>query len=193
MLWAVAALCVFCGSSSGFDDAYAEAMAELGRLIAEGGHRLVYGGGGVGLMEVVADAALDAGAAVTGVMTEQLVALEVAHRGLTDLDVQPTMHARKARMAELSDGVVVAPGGFGTWEEAMEILTWNQLGIVAMPVVFLDTKQFYRPFFAQADAASAAGFVNDHNRSLAQRAATPAEAIALAAGPPPTYQAKWVG
>ncbi|MEM9131531.1 MAG: TIGR00730 family Rossman fold protein [Actinomycetota bacterium] len=188
----MAALCVFCGSSTGFDDAYAKAMADVGRLIAEGGHRLVYGGGGVGLMKVVADAAVEAGGPVTGVMTEQLVALEVAHRGLSDLDVQPTMHARKARMAELSDGVIVAPGGFGTWEEAMEILTWNQLGLVSMPVVFLDTNGFYRPFFDQADAANAAGFVNDHNRSLAQRASTPAEAVELAAGPPPAYQAKWV-
>ncbi len=189
----MAALCVFCGSSTGYDPAYAEAMADVGRRIAEHGHRLVYGGGGVGLMKVVADAVLEAGGAVTGVMTEQLVALEVAHRGLTDLDVQPSMHARKARMAELSDGVIVAPGGFGTWEEAMEILTWNQLGLVAMPVVFLDVNGFYQPFFEQAAAANKAGFLNDHNRSLAQRAATPDEAVTLAAGPPPTYQAKWVG
>ena len=108
---------------------------DLGREISARGHRLIYGGGNVGLIGTVADAVLSAGGVVTGVMTEQLVALEVQHDGLTDLEVLPDMHGRKARMAELADGVVVLPGGFGTYEEAFEVLTWNQLGLVSTPVV----------------------------------------------------------
>jgi len=114
-------------------------MAEaLGTAIVEAGHRLVYGGGNVGLMGIVADAVIAGGGDVIGVITEQLLALEVGHDGLTELEVLPDMHSRKARMAELADGFVVLPGGFGTYEEAFEVLSWNQLGIVSTPVVFLD-------------------------------------------------------
>lgn len=188
----MASLCVFCGSNTGLDPIFADTMDELGRTIAGAGHRLVYGGGSVGLMKIVADATLTEGGEVVGVMTEQLVALEVAHHGLTKLDVQPTMHARKARMAELSDGVIVAPGGFGTWEEAAEILTWNQLGLVSMPVVFLDVADFYRPFFELLGRANDIGFVSDHNRGLALRADNAVDAVKLAAGPALEYKAKWV-
>lgn len=188
----MASLCVFCGSNTGLNPVFAETMDELGRVVAKAGHRLIYGGGNVGLMRVVADAVMEEGGEVVGVMTEQLVSLEVAHHELTELDVQPTMHARKARMAELSDGVIVAPGGFGTWEEAAEILTWNQLGLVSIPVVFLDIADFYRPFFDLVGGANKAGFVSDHNHGLALRAATATEAVALASGPALEYQAKWV-
>ena len=140
----MAVICVFCGSSSGSDPVFVNAALSLGATIANDGHRLVYGGGHVGLMGVVADAALAAGGSVTGVMTEQLVAAEVAHRGLTELEVTATMHARKARMAELSDGVIVLPGGFGTLDETFEMITWNQLGLVAVPVVFLDVNSYFR-------------------------------------------------
>ena len=133
-------ICVFCGSSSGNDSAYRDAATELGTAIAHGGHALVYGGGDVGLMGVVADAVLAAGGEVTGVITEQLLALEVGHDSLTALEVMSDMHTRKARMAELADGVVVLPGGFGTYEEAFEVLTWNQLGIVSAPIIFLDVR-----------------------------------------------------
>lgn len=115
----MAMICVYCGSNTGRDARFAEAAAELGSRIGASGHGLVYGGGNVGLMGIVADAAMAAGADVVGVMTEQLVQAEVAHHGITQLEVLPSMHARKARMAELADGVVVLPGGFGTWEEAV--------------------------------------------------------------------------
>ncbi len=189
----VASICVYCASSTGNDPALAGAAEALGREVAGAGHRLVYGGGDVGLMGVLADAALAAGGEVIGVMTEQLVALEKAHGGLTSLEVEATMHARKARMADLADGVVVAPGGFGTWEEAIEILTWNQLGLVSMPVVFLDHDGFYRPLFELMDGARRLGLLSDHNRALALRAENVAEAVELAAGPAAGYEPKWVG
>lgn len=188
----MASVCVYCGSNTGVELSFVELMHELGQTIADRGHRLVYGGGNVGLMRIVADAAMAARGEVVGVMTEQLVRLEVAHTGLTELEVEPSMHARKARMAELSDGVIVAPGGYGTWEEAMEILTWNQLGLVSIPVVFLDIGGFYRHLFEMFDAANAAGFVSDHNRSLALRATDAAEAVELATRPAPGYEPKWV-
>lgn len=153
----------------------------------------MYGGGHVGLMGIVADAALKAGGTVTGVMTEQLVEAEVAHNGLTELDVQPTMHARKARMAELSDGVVVLPGGFGTWEEAVELLTWNQLGIVSVPMVFLDVNNFFDPFFTFIEGAVANAFINPDNAALAVRVDDVADAVRQATRPAPAYRAKWVG
>jgi uncharacterized protein (TIGR00730 family) len=184
-------ICVFCGSSTGVEPAFRSAADELGRLVAAGGHRLVYGGGHVGLMGVVADAALAAGGQVTGVMTEQLMLEEVAHPGLTALEVTASMHERKARMAALSDAVIALPGGFGTFEEVFEILTWNQLGLVAKPVVFCDVGGFYAPLFEMIDHADAAGFLHDGHRAIAQRAANPAGALALATAPPPPYVRKW--
>jgi uncharacterized protein (TIGR00730 family) len=195
----VSNICVYCGSSSGTEEAFALMAAALGTAIVEAGHRLVYGGGDVGLMGIVADAVLAAGGDVVGVITEQLLALEVGHEGLTELEVLPDMHSRKARMAELADGVVVLPGGFGTYEEAFEVLTWNQLGIVSMPVVFLDVTlgnaeaSFYDPLFEFIDGAMAAGFMKPQHGGLAQRAATPSEAVSIAAGPAPKYTRKWVG
>lgn len=185
-------LCVYCGSSPGRDPRFVEAARELGHQIGAGGHDLVYGGGSVGLMKVVADAVLAAGGKVTGVITEQLVSLEVAHHGLTELEVMPSMHARKARMAELAGGVVVLPGGFGTWEEAVEMLTWNQLGLVSMPVVFLDVGGFYRPLFELVTGGVEVGLVSEANAAFVQRAATPAEAVTLATGPAPTHTPKWL-
>lgn len=189
-------ICVFCGSSSGTDPAFRAAAAELGTTIAATGHGLVYGGGDVGLMGVVADAVLAAGGEVTGVITEQLLALEVGHVNLTNLEVTPDMHSRKARMTELSDGVVVLPGGFGTYEEAFEVLTWNQLGIVAAPIVFLDVTEDGRSFFGALfefiEGAVAAGFMKPEHGALAQRATDAADAVAIAAGPAPEFTRKWV-
>mgnify|MGYP001827675629 CR=1 FL=1 len=190
-------ICVFCGSSSGSDPAFRAAAAELGAVIASNGHGLVYGGGDVGLMGVIADSVLEAGGTVTGVITEQLLALEVDHVNLTNLEVAPDMHTRKARMAELSDGVVVLPGGFGTYEEAFEVLTWNQLGIVSAPIAFLDVDVGGRSFFASLfefiDGAVAAGFMKPGHGELAQRATDAAAAVAIAAGPAPAFTRKWVG
>jgi uncharacterized protein (TIGR00730 family) len=186
-------LAVFCGSSSGFDSRYREAAESLGTELAAAGHRLVYGGGHVGLMGAVADAVMAGGGEVVGVITEQLQALEVAHGGLTLLEIEATMHARKARMAELSDGVIVLPGGFGTYDETFEILTWNQLGIVSIPVVFFDVDDFYAPLLDFIAGAVAAGFMKPDHGALAQSASTAAEAIALASEPAGDFTPKWVG
>ena len=189
----MASIVVFCGSSSGFDHKYREAAVALGAEIAEQGHQLVYGGGCAGLMGAVADAALAAGGGVTGVITEQLYALEVGHTGLTALEVELDMHARKARMAALSDGVVVLPGGFGTCDETFEILTWNQLGLLAIPVVFFDVDGFYRPLFEFVGNAVFAGFLRPEHGALALRAESAAEAVSAATQPPAAFMAKWVG
>ena len=187
----MASICVFCGSSSGGDPRFSEAAASLGEAIATGGHRLVYGGGHVGLMGVVADAAIRSGADVIGVMTEQLVAAEVAHQGLTTLEVVSTMHARKARMAELSDGVIVLPGGFGTLDETFEIITWTQLGLVSMPTVFLDVDGYFESLFDFVQRSVSAGFVRPEHAALARRAIGVADALALATAPPGATLPKW--
>jgi uncharacterized protein (TIGR00730 family) len=188
----VAVICVFCGSNSGFDARHADVAHRLGESIAADGHTLVYGGGHVGLMGVVADATLGAGGTVVGVMTEQLVAAEVAHRRLTSLEIVGSMHERKARMAELATGVIVMPGGFGTLDEAFEIMTWNQLGLVTVPVVFLDVVDYFHALFQFVDAAVAAGFVTSHHARLAQRASTVQEALALATTPAAPQTSKWL-
>lgn len=184
-------ICVFCGSSNGTDPVFRAAAVELGTLVAAGGHQLVYGGGDVGLMGAVADAALDAGGRVTGVMTAQLLDEEVAHPRLTTLEVAGSMHERKARMAALSDAVIVLPGGFGTYDEAFEILTWNQLGIIRKPIVFCDVDGFFAPLFALIDRAIDLGFVHDGHRVVAQRAGTPDQALAMALDAAPPYLRKW--
>ncbi|GAB49350.1 LOG family protein [Mobilicoccus pelagius] len=152
-------VCVFCGSGTGGDARYMEAATALGGEIARRGMTLVYGGASVGLMGAVADAVLGAGGEVVGVIPEHLVAAEVAHAGLTDLRVTSSMHERKAAMAELSDGFVAMPGGFGTLEEVVEILTWNQLGLISKPVGFLDTLGYYQRLGAFFGHSVAEGFV----------------------------------
>ncbi len=189
----MASLCVFCGSSSGRDPAFRSAADELGQQLAARGHELVYGGGDVGLMGVVADAVLRGGGTVIGVITEQLVGVEVAHLGVTELEITGSMHERKARMAELSDGVIVLPGGFGTLDESFELLTWNQLGLIAKPIVFLDVAEFYAPLFDFIRGAVEAGFVREQHAGLAHRATTVDEAIRLATSPPAEFSPKWVG
>lgn len=143
-------------------------------------------------MGIVANSAMAAGGSVTGVMTEQLVAAEVAHKGLTRLEVRPDMHSRKARMIELADGVVVLPGGFGTYEEAFEVLTWNQLGIATAPVVFLNVEGFYNSLFDFIDTAVSAGFMKPAHGALAQQAANAPDAVRMASGPAPVFTRKWV-
>ena len=152
----------------------------------------MYGGGHVGLMGVVADAVLARGGVVTGVMTEHLVDREVAHAGLTELEVVPSMHERKARMVARADGVVVLPGGFGTLDETFEVLTWNQLGLAASTVVFLDVEGYFAPLFDFVRGAVGAGFVSEAHGGLVRRAEDGAEAVRLAAAPPPAPTAKWL-
>lgn len=189
----MASICVFCGSSSGSNPVFADTATALGSTLAADGHRLVYGGGHVGLMGVVADAVLAGGGAVTGVMTEQLVAAEVAHLGLTELEITSSMHARKARMAELSDGVVVLPGGFGTLDEAFEMVTWNQLGLVTVPVVFLDVADYFSSLFDFIRGTVDAEFVSPANAAIVRRASSVDEAVRLAISEPEAFTPKWLG
>lgn len=183
---------MFCGSSSGNDPSFVEAARTLGAEIATAGHELVFGGGHVGLMGVVADAALAAGGSAVGVMTEQLVGAEVAHTGLTRLEVVSSMHERKARMAELCDGVIVLPGGFGTLDETFEIMTWNQLGLVSIPVVFLDVDGYFDDLFAFIASSMRAGFVSEHHATAARRAHDVASAIDEVTRSADEFSPKWI-
>jgi uncharacterized protein (TIGR00730 family) len=183
-------VCVYCGSSSGNRPEFADEARALGQAIAAADFGLVYGGGRVGLMGVVADAVLDAGGFVHGVIPESLVRAETAHTGLSVLEVVDSMHQRKARMAELACGFVVLPGGFGTFDETFEILTWNQLGLVRKPLVFLDGTGFYGPLLSALDAVVDSGFVSDAFRRIAAVVRTPGEAVATASGPAPEVPGK---
>ena len=158
-------VCVYCGSNAGSRPAYAERAMALGTRLAREGLALVYGGGNVGLMGIVADAALEAGGEVIGVIPEQLVGWEVAHTGLTRLEVVANMHERKARMFDLSDAFVALPGGFGTLDEMFEMLTWRQLGLGDKPCAFLDVDGFYAPLFAMLDRMVAERFVHPDQRA----------------------------
>jgi uncharacterized protein (TIGR00730 family) len=158
--------CVFCGSAPGHDPLYRRTAIAAGTMFARAGIEIVYGGGNVGLMGTVADAALAAGGKVIGVIPQSLAAREVAHDGLTHLHVVDTMHERKARMNDLSDGFLMLPGGFGTFEEFCEVVTWVQLGIIAKPCVVLNVGGYYDPLLAMFDRARACGFISDRNRSI---------------------------
>ena len=157
-------ICVYCGSNPGARPTYAERAALLGTQLGSQGLKVVYGGGNVGLMGIVADAALAAGGEVVGVIPEQLVNLEVAHRGLTRLDIVANMHERKKRMFDLSDAFVALPGGFGTMDEMFEMLTWRQLGIGDKPCAFLDVDGFFAPLIAMMDRMVAERFVHPEQR-----------------------------
>jgi uncharacterized protein (TIGR00730 family) len=159
-------ICVFCGSSPGARPAYAEAARAVGRTLAERGIGLVYGGGRVGLMGVVADAVLQAGGEAVGVIPDALMRREVGHGALTELHVVASMHERKALMADLSDGFMALPGGFGTFEEFCEVLTWSQLGIHPKPCGLLNTAGYYAPLLAMFDHAVAESFVRPQHRAL---------------------------
>ncbi|GAB3331835.1 TIGR00730 family Rossman fold protein [Marilutibacter aestuarii] len=158
-------LCVYCGSNSGSRPAYTERAIALGTRLAADGIGLVYGGGNVGLMGAVADAVLEAGGEVTGVIPEQLVGWEVAHRGVTRLEVVANMHERKARMFDIADGFVALPGGFGTLDEMFEMLTWRQLGIGNKPCAFLDVEGFYAPLVAMIDRMVEERFLHPDQRA----------------------------
>jgi uncharacterized protein (TIGR00730 family) len=187
----VATICVFCGANTGLDGAFAVAAVELGVAVAESGHDLVYGGGRVGLMGALADAALAAGGTVTGFMPQALVDREIAHLGLSELIVTDSMHTRKAGMCDRADGFIALPGGFGTLDEVLEILTWNQIGSIAKPVAFLDVNGYFTSLFRFLDEAVEAGLVMPAHRAMAQRATAVADAIAIATGPAPVSPRKW--
>jgi len=165
-------ICVFCGANAGNNPRYRAEAEKLGRLLAARGIELVYGAGNIGLMGAVADACLEAGGTVIGVIPEALMGKEVAgrpvdHRALTRIEVVDSMHTRKARMAELADGFIALPGGFGTFEEFCEVLTWGQLGFHTKPMGLLNVNGFYDPLLALFDYAVSEGFLRPQNRAMA--------------------------
>jgi uncharacterized protein (TIGR00730 family) len=186
-------VCVFCGSSPGFDGRYAAAAEELGRLMAARGLSLVYGGGRVGLMGVIADATMAAGGTAIGVIPEGLARKELMHTGLSELHVVASMHARKAMMADLADAFIALPGGFGTYEELLEMVTWEQLGIHHKPAGVLNVLGFYDPLLALIERAVDAGFIRREHGSLivvGDDAAALLDRLAVERAP---YLPKWLG
>src|ERR1035438_9407656 len=173
---------VYCGSANGSNPAFRIEALELGEAIAAAGLGLVYGGANLGLMGAVADAALAAGAEVVGVLPAVLAGKEIAHVGLTALEMVPTMHERKARMAELADAFLVLPGGYGTLDELMEAVTWAQLGMHTKPCILINTAGYWNGLLRFLDSTVAAGFLKQENRELLLVAANGAEAVRMAAG-----------
>jgi uncharacterized protein (TIGR00730 family) len=188
----LSAVAVYCGSNRGTDPAYTAAAASLGRLLAERGIHLVYGGGQVGLMGVLADAVLDGGGHVLGVITRALEAREVGHRGLTTLRVVETMHERKAAMADVADAFIMLPGGYGTLDEFFEVVTWTQLGVHAKPCGVLDVAGYFAPLRAQLDAATRDGFVIPAHRELVITECEPGPLLDRLATWTPVTVSKWV-
>lgn len=171
--------CVFCGSSPGKDPRFAEYAALTGRALAGAGHELVYGGGRTGLMGALADGALAAGGRVIGIIPQALEDREVAHRGVSDLRIVGTMHERKALMAELSDGFLALPGGFGTFEEFCEAVTWVQLGIHRKPCVLANLDRYYDPLVELFDRGREAGFISPANREIVRVVTSPEALLAV--------------
>lgn len=159
-------ICVFCGANTGTPAIYREAAARLGEALAERQIEVVFGGGGIGLMRVLADAVIGAGGRMIGVIPQALVAKELAHRGVADMRVVGSMHERKALMADLADGFIALPGGFGTIEEFCEVLTWSQLGLHAKPCALLNVAGYYKGLLRLFDDAVAEGFLVQANRDL---------------------------
>lgn len=184
-------VCVFCGASPGARPIYHEAAASLGRSLAERGLTLVYGGGAVGLMGVVADAALAAGGEVIGIIPQSLERAEIGHKGLTRLEVVDGMHARKARMAELADAFIALPGGLGTLEELFEVWTWGQLGYHAKPLGLLEVDGFYSRLTDFLDHLVAERFVREQHRSILQVSESPSQLLDLMSDWQPTAAPKW--
>ena len=170
-------ICVFCGSSTGSEPIYKEAAHELGALIGSFHHTLVYGGGNIGLMGIVADAAMVAGGKVIGVIPEFLQRKEVAHNGLTQLEVVDSMHLRKQRMAELADAFIAMPGGWGTLDELAEILTWRQLGLIQSPIGILNTNSFFDSLLEQMRLMTRHGFLGSTSLDVLKVAPSPQQLL----------------
>ena len=162
----IKSVAVFCGSRMGADPDFAAAMRALGQGLAAAGIRLVYGGGRIGLMGVVADAVMAAGGEVVGVIPDFLQRLEVAHPGLTELEITDTMHSRKKRMSDLADAFITMPGGLGTLDETIEIITWRQLKLHDKPILICDVKGSARPLLAAIEATMAMDFARPATRGL---------------------------
>lgn len=189
---AIRSVCVFCGSSVPADTRYRDAARALGALVADRGIALVYGGGSVGLMGELADAALAHGGRVIGVIPAGLFAREVNHTGLTELREVASMHERKQLMYDLSDAFIALPGGLGTLEELAEVATWSQLGLHSKPVVLLDVGGFWDPLAAQLDRMVSTGLLKPASRDLIQQARSPGEALAVLAAAEPAQPERWI-
>ena len=185
-------LCVFCGSNKGVRPAYITAAQALGQSFVKRKIGLVYGGGNVGLMGVIADEILAQGGEVIGVIPQSLVKREVAHQNLTKQHIVNTMHERKALMAELSDGFIAMPGGMGTFDEFCEILTWAQLGIHQKPCGILNVENYFTPLLAMFDHAVAEGFLRDAHRALILAATAPDNLLDALAAYQPQHAEKWL-
>jgi uncharacterized protein (TIGR00730 family) len=178
-------VCVFAGSSTGLRASYARSAGDLGRLLADRGIGLVYGGGRIGLMGVAAEAALHAGGEVIGVIPEALMEREIAMLEVTELRIVPTMHERKALMGDLSDAFAALPGGLGTLEELFEVWTWGQLGLHAKPMGLLNVEGFYDPLLAHLERVLDEGFVRRENLELLHVAGEPGQLVEGLLTPPP--------
>lgn len=183
---------VFCGSNSGFRTEYAEAARVLARLFVARDIRLVYGGGNVGLMGVIADEVMRAGGEVVGIIPDSLDQKEVGHRGITELRVVASMHERKAAMAELADGFIAMPGGIGTFEEFFEILTWAQLGFHEKPCAVLNIAGYYDGLLALCDTAVREGFLRPGHRALILEDSDPGSLLEKMNNFTPVPVVKWI-
>ena len=186
-------LCVFCGSNTGNRPAYRDAAEQLGLLLVERGIELVYGGGNIGLMGVLADTVLARGGRAIGVIPESLMAKEVGHTGLTELRIVNSMHERKALMSDLSDGFIALPGGFGTLEEFCEVVTWSQLGLQSKPCGLLNVENYYAPLLELFDHAVREGFLQEENRRLVLDDDDPARLLEKMTTFQAAPVAKWIG
>lgn len=191
----IRSLCVYCGSSNRGPKSHKQAARKLGRLMAKQGIRLVYGGGRVGVMGTLADAVLEAGGEVTGIIPRFLDEYEIGHRDVTQFEVVGSMHERKARMAQLSDGFVVLPGGLGTLDETFEIVTWKQLQLHDRPIVVVDLGGYWQPLRGLVDAIVAGGYARPENAALLRYVDTIDEvlpALAEMPGGVAPVDAKWM-
>ncbi len=172
-------ICVYCGSADGLSSAYLEAAYQMGQVLAQAGLNIVYGAGRTGLMGAVADGALQAGGQVTGITPILMNTPQLIHSGLTKLEVVDNIHLRKARMSELADAFIALPGGYGTFEELFETLTWAQIGLHQKPIGLLNTGQYYDPLLALVQHALKEGFIYDEHSILLVSAAEPQELLRL--------------
>jgi uncharacterized protein (TIGR00730 family) len=188
----LASVCVFCGSNAGADPAYVASAQTVGRGLAQRGIRVVYGGGRVGMMGALADAARARGGEVVGVMPRQMFEREIGHTGIDDLRVVDSMHERKALMVELADAFIALPGGIGTFEELFEVYTWAQLGIHAKPLGLLDVAGYYRPLATMLDHAVEQRFLREETRAMLAVAADLDSLLAAFDGWHPAPMHKWI-
>ncbi|HTL80374.1 MAG TPA: TIGR00730 family Rossman fold protein [Bacteroidia bacterium] len=188
----IRSILVYCGSASGENPVYRNAAEELGKYLAEKKIKLVYGGGSIGLMGIVADAVLKNGGEVTGVIPGFLNVKEVRHQGLTEMHVVKSMHERKSLMESLADGAIALPGGFGTMDEFFEMLTWSQLGLHNKPLGILNVNSFYDHFLAQLDVMVKEKFLSERNRALVLEGKNVLELMNKIQNTIPVAEKKWL-